>query len=149
MFPEPFREFVRLFNERRFWESHEALEDRWRETGSDFYQGLIIYASAFVHAQRGNAHGVIAQLRKAERYLAPYRPAYHGVDLEALLDLGRRWREVVAGDRRDDGADRSREASERANAALAWSAALPWPHLRPSPDLVRGDEPELDPWTTD
>lgn len=142
MFPEPFREFVRLFNEGRFWESHEALEDRWRETGSDFYQGLIIYASAFVHARRGNAHGVVAQLRKAEAYLESYRPTYHGVDLEELLDLGHRWRQVVAGDRRDDAAD-------RADAALAWAAALPWPRLHPSPALVRGDEPELDPSTAD
>lgn len=136
MFPEAFREFVRRFNDGRFWESHEALEDRWRETGSDFYQGLIIYASAFVHAQRGNPHGVIAQLRKAERYLEPYRPAYHGVDLEALLALGRRWREEVESDQP--------AAGDRAEAALACSAAVPWPRLCPDPDLVRGDEPELD-----
>lgn len=139
---------MRLFNEGRFWESHEALEDRWRETGSDFYQGLIIYASAFVHARRGNAHGVVAQLEKAERYLEPYRPIYHGVDLEALLTLGRRWRETVEGERPggEPGSARDAEgrAADRAEVALAWAASLPWPRLRPEPELVRGDEPELD-----
>lgn len=139
---------MRLFNEGRFWESHEALEDRWRETGSDFYQGLIIYASAFVHARRGNAHGVVAQLEKAERHLEPYRPTYHGVDLEALLTLGRRWRETVEGERPggEPGSARDAEsrAADRAEAALAWGASLPWPRLRPEPELVRGDEPELD-----
>ncbi|MCH7684351.1 MAG: DUF309 domain-containing protein [Gemmatimonadetes bacterium] len=31
---------------------------------SDFYQGLILHASAWVHWERRNAHGVRAQLNK-------------------------------------------------------------------------------------
>src|SRR4051812_10898683 len=77
--------FVELFNRREYWESHELLEAYWRENHSRFYKGLILYASAFVHAQRGNAHGVVAQLRKAERDLSSYRPSESGVDVEALL----------------------------------------------------------------
>ncbi len=52
-FPTALEAFVELFNQEAFWESHEVLEGPWRETRSDFYHGLILYASAFVHVQRG------------------------------------------------------------------------------------------------
>ena len=68
--PQALHRFLELFNAREYWESHEVLEGPWREWGSDFYQGLILYASAFVHAQRGNPRGIRAQLEKAERKLA-------------------------------------------------------------------------------
>ena len=63
--PVPFRRFPELYRAGRFWDSHEALEDAWRANRSDFYQGLILYASAWGHRERRNAHGVRAQLRKA------------------------------------------------------------------------------------
>jgi predicted metal-dependent hydrolase len=84
-FPLALTRFVRLFNAAHYWDSHEELEGVWREGHSDFYQGLILYASAFVHVARGNAHGVRAQLGKASARLEAYRPAYLGVDVEALL----------------------------------------------------------------
>jgi predicted metal-dependent hydrolase len=84
-YPIPLTRFVRLFNAAHYWDSHEALEGAWRDEHSDFYQGLILYASAFVHVARGNAHGVRAQFGKAVARLEGYRPAYLGVDVEALL----------------------------------------------------------------
>ncbi len=84
-FPPQLRRFVELFNEARFWDGHEALEDEWRAKKSDFYHGLILYASAFVHVQRDNRHGILAQLDKATRRLAPYGPSYLGIDVERLL----------------------------------------------------------------
>lgn len=118
--PRPLRAFIALFNREEYWESHEALEDAWRETGSDFYQGLIIYASAFVHAERENPHGVRAQLEKAERYLAPYRPAHLGIDVDALF----------------------RHAA-RCRRALREDSPVPRIRLDPDPALVDGGEPEL------
>jgi hypothetical protein len=56
--PEPLVDFVARFNAREFWESHEVLEIPWRTGRSEFYHGLILYASAFVHAI----------LAEAERY---------------------------------------------------------------------------------
>lgn len=125
--PASLLHFVDLFNRGAYWESHEALEDVWRETGSGFYHGLILYASAFVHAQRENRHGIEAQLRKAERALAPYAPAYLGLDVEEILAHGRRCRELVRRDR------------------PATGLLVPFPRLRPDPALLRGDEPELSP----
>jgi len=81
----PLADFVRTFNAGRYWEAHEVLEAAWRESKSEFYHGLILYASAMVHVERGNAHGVTAQLGKAVRALAPYRPGHMGVDVEAIF----------------------------------------------------------------
>jgi predicted metal-dependent hydrolase len=118
--PPALERFVALFNQGAFWESHEVLEGPWRATGSPFYQGLILLASAFVHAGRGNAHGVRAQLAKAERRLRPYAPAYLGVDVADLLVT----------------ADQARGAVARAERPVP-------PLLTLSPDRLRGDEPEL------
>jgi hypothetical protein len=83
--PEPLGAFVTLFNAGAFWESHEVLEGPWRESRSGFYHGMILFASAFVHVQRRNAHGVGAQFRKARLALQEYAPAYLGIDVDALL----------------------------------------------------------------
>ena len=40
--PGPLRQFLELYGASRFWDSHEALEEAWRRSGSDFYQGLIL-----------------------------------------------------------------------------------------------------------
>ncbi len=133
--PDAFLDFARLFNEGRYWESHEALENRWRETGSDFYQGLIIYASAFVHARRDNPNGVEAQLEKALRYVEPYPDRYHGVDVAELRRETRRCLELVRGRRAE-----SPTAEQDDGQHL-----LPTPRLEPDESLVRGDEPELSP----
>lgn len=77
--------FVELFDAGRYWEAHEALEQAWRTTRSDFFHGLIIYASAFVHARRGNPRGVVRQLAKVTRYLAGYTPSHMGIDVAAIL----------------------------------------------------------------
>ncbi|GBC75099.1 hypothetical protein HRbin06_00412 [archaeon HR06] len=45
-----------LFKEERFWEVHEVLEEIWREEKGDrreTLQGLILFAAALVHYQRG------------------------------------------------------------------------------------------------
>ncbi|MBI4538439.1 MAG: DUF309 domain-containing protein [Gemmatimonadetes bacterium] len=129
MCPPALADFVALFNAQRFWESHEALEDAWRRTRSEFYHGLILYASAWVHLQRRNPHGMAIQLGKAERSLAEYRPAYLGIDVDALLENARRVRERV----RPPGHGRPRYPPE----------GIAYPRLALDPARVRGDEPEL------
>jgi predicted metal-dependent hydrolase len=118
-FPRALVEFVARFNAEAFWESHEILEGPWRERRSPFYHGLILCASAFVHAQRGNRHGVRAQLAKAERRLRGCRPAYLGIDVDGLLAA----------------AAAVRDAVERGVPAK-------FPRLELRPARRRGDEPE-------
>ena len=81
--------FVDLFNKGAYWESHEALEPEWKRTRSEFYHGLILYASAWVHHERGNRHGILAQLTKAEPLLEEYSAGYLGIDVAGLLREGR------------------------------------------------------------
>jgi predicted metal-dependent hydrolase len=116
--PAALEDFVDLFNKGAFWEAHEALEAPWKRTRSDFYHGLILYSSAWVHQDRGNPHGIQAQLAKAEPLLREYSPGYLGIDVSAILEQGR---ELSAG-----------------RAAKA-------PMIITDLKLVRGDEPELEP----
>ncbi|MEJ2217190.1 MAG: DUF309 domain-containing protein [Gemmatimonadota bacterium] len=116
--------FLSLFHEGKYWDSHEALEHAWRRNASAFYKGLILYASAFVHAGRGNRHGVEAQLRKTIRQLEPFTPAYLGFDVDAVLDHARRCLDRV---------EAGEEGSRLPPPVLDWDGAR-----------VRGDEMELD-----
>lgn len=78
------RDFVRLFENGEFFASHEVLEARWLLTRDPFEQGLIIFASAFVHRDRGNARGARRQLEKALRYFAAYPCCHRGIDVIGL-----------------------------------------------------------------
>jgi hypothetical protein len=131
--PAAFEEFVALWNREQFWESHEALEAPWRQSRSVFFKGMILHASALVHAQRGNARGVLAQLRKAEVHLAPYRPFYLGIDVNTVLAHAERCRAVIGPD------------PDRASAG--WAARIPPLRLHPEPHRIRGDEMELRDWS--
>jgi uncharacterized protein len=128
--PAALWEFASLFNGGEFWESHEVLETPWRQARSDFLQGLILVASAWVHVRRGNPRGIAAQLRKAERRLSPYRPFYLGVDVDTLLAHLERTRTVVT--------------CNAGAPAAAWAGLAPPPEIRLCAALVRGAEPELD-----
>lgn len=130
--PDALRRYVDLVCRGEYWASHEALEDAWRKTGSGFYHGLILYASAFVHARRGTPHGIVAQMEKAERALEDYPDAYLGLDVAGIRAHARECRERVAarrGDRAEDETD--------------WWAVVSAPSLELDEGRVRGDEPEL------
>ncbi len=96
--PPALLEFLAVFAEGRYWDSHEILEGPWRALRSDFYQGLILYASAWVHWERGNAHGVSAQLAKALERLESYPAQYLGIDVAALRRHCTEVRDVIAAD---------------------------------------------------
>jgi uncharacterized protein len=73
-----------LFNEERFWESHETLEQLWRVSKSlerDTLQGLILTAAAFVHYQRGEDKVCLSVLQRA-RDKIPEAAIMDSVDLE-------------------------------------------------------------------
>lgn len=121
--------FLDLFNQGRYWDSHEALEPAWRETRSDFYHALILFASAFVHVQRGNRHGIGAQLAKAEPLFHPRRPHYLGLDVDRILDHSADCRIIVANNPHTPPQD--------------WKSLIPTPTLHFDPALILGSEPEL------
>jgi len=131
MFPAPYETFISLFNAQRFWDAHEVLEGPWRRNRSRFYKGLIIYASAFVHLQRGNPVGIGKQMRKVLHYLPPFEPCYMGLDVSAITAHAETCCRAVAG----------REGLRGDVEALM--QLIPIPRLSLEVGYVRGDEPEL------
>jgi uncharacterized protein len=58
-----------LFNDQKFWECHEYLEDHWLEDVSDparlIYWAVIQTANALFHWREKNLSGASGQLKKA------------------------------------------------------------------------------------
>ena len=87
MAEDSFARGIRLFNEGQYFDCHEVLEEIWTpERGPRrlFLQSLIHVAVGLYHHERSNRVGAERQLRKALRKLAPYLPAYEGVDTARL-----------------------------------------------------------------
>jgi uncharacterized protein len=89
---------VELFNEGKFFDAHEVLEDVWRaapEQQRKYFQGLIQVAVALHHHSRGNSIGCRSLLARAERNLSAYPKGFGSVDLEALLQSVAAWRAAL------------------------------------------------------
>jgi predicted metal-dependent hydrolase len=108
-----YRAYFRCWNEQRYYEAHDVLEQVWlnTDTGDDnFFKGLIQAAGAFVHLQKNFEHPTHAKHRRrlrpavrlfelAEKNLSLFAPQHHALDVAALLDLLRSTREkIVAAD---------------------------------------------------
>lgn len=81
---EVLQEGIGLFNEERFWECHEVLEQIWHPAkGSerDVVQGLILTAAALVHYQRAEDEVCLSMLKKAREKLGT-ATVYESIDLE-------------------------------------------------------------------
>ena len=76
-----------LFNEERYWESHEALETAWRRlTGSEkeILQGIILVSAALVHLQKNEPDITLSVMTRAYNKLNPYIGEHFGVDVSNL-----------------------------------------------------------------
>ncbi|MFN7145443.1 MAG: DUF309 domain-containing protein [Myxococcota bacterium] len=84
-----YQDGVRLFREQRWFESHEVLEELWRETPRgperEFLQGLIQLAVSLEHWRRANPRGAWGQWGKARGHLAGLPPTFEGVAVGELL----------------------------------------------------------------
>lgn len=79
-----------LFNEEKYWGTHEALEAVWKATPRgperDLVNGIILVAAALVHEQKDEHDVCMAILRRAAKKLeegAAVR-TYHGIDIDRL-----------------------------------------------------------------
>jgi hypothetical protein len=78
-----------LFNDERYWECHEILENLWRESKGDektLIQGIILVCAAFVHFQKNEADVALSMLQRYQPKLRWDDKFYEGVDLEKLRD---------------------------------------------------------------
>lgn len=86
---EAVREGISLFNEERYWESHEALESAWLTALGDdreVLQGIILVAAALVHLQKDEKDVALSILKRASVKLA-CNGALAGVDLVRLRGM--------------------------------------------------------------
>jgi predicted metal-dependent hydrolase len=96
-----YRAFFQCWNEQRYYEAHDVLEQLWLKTDSadaDFFKGLIQAAGAFVHLKKRFEHPLHAKhsrrlapavrlFQLAEKNLSRFAPRHHELDVAALCQL--------------------------------------------------------------
>ena len=84
------------FNRQLFYEAHDVLEELWlqdrRGPAGDFYKGLIQFAGAFVHVQKGRPQPAVALLNLAAANLTKYGPEFERLNIGKTLELIGAWR---------------------------------------------------------
>ncbi len=81
-------EGIRLFNEGRFYECHEAIEHEWhaeRSAVRTLYQGILQIGVGFHHARGGNYRGAVALLRDGIAKVSRFVPRCRGIDTARLV----------------------------------------------------------------
>jgi len=77
---------IALFNEERYWESHESLEAAWRTaTGAErkILQGIILLAASLVHLQKDDSEVALSIMKRANVKL-PQEGTCYSIDLTKL-----------------------------------------------------------------
>ena len=98
-----YRAFFRCWNEQRYYEAHDVLEQVWLKTATtsddaQYFKGLIQAAGAFVHLQKQfeypthPKHGrrlapAVRLFRLAEKNLAPLGAERHAFDLTKFREM--------------------------------------------------------------
>jgi predicted metal-dependent hydrolase len=85
--PPKVLEGLRLFNKKQFFESHEELEDAWRdEKGSirTLYQGVLQAAVVYFHITRGNYEGAVKLHERCLKLLKDYPDVCRGIRVGKL-----------------------------------------------------------------
>lgn len=79
------REGIELFNQQKYWESHEALEDIWAEDAHDpvryVYWAVIQVAAACIHYRNQNLIGCQGMIAKAKEKFKKCRELHVVSDL--------------------------------------------------------------------
>jgi hypothetical protein len=87
---EAIRHAIELFNEEKYWGTHEALEAVWKETPAgqerDLINGIILVAAALVHDQKDEPEICMSIFRRALKKLENSSGTYHGIDVDSMAD---------------------------------------------------------------
>ena len=76
-----------LFDARRYWHAHEALETAWLEEPGPvrhLYRGILQAGVVYLHAERKNYRGVVKVYKRCRRWLDPFPAHCRGLDIEQL-----------------------------------------------------------------
>ena len=88
---------IALFNQRKFFDAHEVLEDVWRVAPPEekkIWQGLVQVAVALHHHSTGNRVGMRSVLVRAMKNLAGRPRNFHGIQVPRLLKSLAQWLEA-------------------------------------------------------
>lgn len=92
--------FFDSFNQQRFHEAHDVLEDLWLEERRGpqgaFFRGLIQLAGAFVLLQKGRLRPADVLFERALSKLHEYPARHESADLAAARALIASWRGALA-----------------------------------------------------
>jgi uncharacterized protein len=89
---------LRLYHLGRYWDSHEAWEEIWRESEGPvrhFFQGLIQIDAAIIHTQRGHWGGVANLLTRSLGHLEQCPDELLGMDVARLRHQLRAYRREI------------------------------------------------------
>jgi len=81
---------VQLFNDERYWEAHEVLEQVWKNTTGaerDILNGIILVAAAFVHDEKNEQEICISILQRARKKLNRAIRRYYTIDITRLEEM--------------------------------------------------------------
>jgi uncharacterized protein len=95
-------EGLELFNQRKYWLAHEALEAAWRADPGpirDLYRGILQVAVVYLHISRANYAGAIKVYQRSLKWMQPWPSICRGIQvariredleyvMEAVLSLG-------------------------------------------------------------
>jgi predicted metal-dependent hydrolase len=102
-FLEQYERGIAEFNDGRYFECHDTLEELWMDERGErrrFLQGLIQGAVGLFHATGGNLTGANSQLTKSLEKLEGFSDQFLGVDLgtlrEELREVRARIRNAIA-----------------------------------------------------
>lgn len=77
----------KLFNNEKYWKTHEVLESTWQHTQGDeraLLNGIILVAAALVHYQKGEQAICISIMKRALVKLNNAYGNYHDIDIDSL-----------------------------------------------------------------
>ncbi len=91
--------YFALFNQQKFYEAHDALEDLWLEdkrgVNGNFFKGLIQLAGAFVHLQKNRLRPSAALFKLARTNLETYPSWHEDLDLKIVITMINHWLEAL------------------------------------------------------
>ena len=79
---------ILLFNQEKYWWSHEALEMVWKESKGEEKQllnGLILICAAFVHNQKNEYNICLSILeRSLRKFVTVKKSFYYGINIDGI-----------------------------------------------------------------
>lgn len=87
--------FFECCNRQMFYEAHEVLEKLWlpsrQQPNNLFYKGLIQFAGAFVHLQKGRPAPAASLFKLARANLQKFAPVHERLDVDSVLQTIEGW----------------------------------------------------------